>query len=143
LHAGVKFAAGTRFEYNSMNTYMLAAIVRRKTGLTLTEYLGPRLFEPLKIGWRHWETAPGGTEKGGWGLSLSAESVAKIGQLYLNRGVWTVNGREKRLLSAAWIEEATRPQIDTPDGEITYGYGHQIWMTARPGAFLFNGAFGQ
>ena len=42
-----------------------------------------------------------------------------------------------------WIEDATQPQVLTPHGEITYGYGHQIWMTAREGAFLFNGAFGQ
>ncbi len=143
MQAGVKFPAGTQFDYNSMNTYMLAAIVRRKTGLTLTEYLTPRLYLPLGIPVPAWELCPNGTEKGGWGLSLSLESVAKIGLLYLNMGRWRVDGEEKQLLSEAWIREATRPQIDTPNGEITHGYGHQIWMTAHPGAFLFNGAFGQ
>lgn len=143
MRAGVRFPAGSAFAYNSMNTYMLAAIVRRKTGQTLTEYLTPRLFEPLGIDWHEWETSPSGTEKGGWGLSLTLESVAKLGQLYLNGGVWTVDGEARQLLSAEWIEAATQPQIDTPDGEITFGYGHQIWMTSRPGAFLFNGAFGQ
>jgi len=139
MHAPVKFEPGSAFDYNSMNTYMLAAIVRRKSGETLTHYLEPRLYEPLGIESYYWETCPNGTEKGGWGLSLTPESVAKVGQLYLNKGVW--NG--KRLLSEAWIEAATKPQINTPHGEITYGYGHQIWMTAREGAFLFNGAFGQ
>ena len=143
LNAPVKFEPGSAFDYNSMNTYMLAAIVRRKTGETLTEYLTPRLYEPLAIESHYWETCPNGTEKGGWGLSLTPESVAKIGQLYLNKGVWKTLFGEKRLLSEQWIEEATKPQIDTPHGEITYGYGHQIWMTARKGAFLFNGAFGQ
>ena len=143
LHAPVKFEPGSAFDYNSMNTYMLAAIVRRKTGETLTHYLEPRLYEPLGIESYYWETCPNGTEKGGWGLSLTPESVAKVGQLYLNKGVWHSFWGEKRLLSEAWIEEATKPQIDTPHGEITYGYGHQIWMTAREGAFLFNGAFGQ
>ncbi len=143
LHADVKFPPGTAFEYNSMNTYMLAAIVRRKTGQTLTEYLRPRLYEPLGIESYHWETCPNGTEKGGWGLSLTIESVAKIGQLYLNGGRWKTDGGERQLVGEAWIREATRAQIETPNGEITYGYGHQIWMTARKGAFLFNGAFGQ
>lgn len=143
MRAGVKFPAGTAFDYNSMNTYILASVVRRKTGQTLTEYLTPRLFEPLGIAEHEWETAPDGTEKGGWGLMLTLESVAKLGQLYLNGGVWTVDGEEKRLLSREWVAEATRPQIDTPNGEITYGYGHQVWMTSHPGAFLFNGAFGQ
>ena len=143
LHAPTKFEPGSAFDYNSMNTYMLAAIVRRKTGETLTEYLTPRLYEPLGIESHYWETCPNGTEKGGWGLSLTPESVAKVGQLYLNKGVWKTFFGEKRLLSEQWIEEATKPQIETPHGEITYGYGHQIWMTAREGAFLFNGAFGQ
>jgi len=143
LHAPVKFEPGSAFDYNSMNTYMLAATVRRKTGETLTDYLSPRLYEPLGITSHYWETCPNGTEKGGWGLSLTPESVAKIGQLYLNKGVWKTMFGEKRLISEAWIAEATKPQIDTPKGEITYGYGHQIWMTAKEGAFLFNGAFGQ
>ena len=143
LHAAVKFAAGTAFEYNSMNTYMLAAIVRRKTGQTLTEYLTPRLYEPLGIRQHHWETCPNGTEKGGWGLSLCMEDVAKIGQLYLNKGLWEMPDGVRRLIGEDWIAEATRPQIETPNGEITYGYGHQVWMTAKKGAFLFNGAFGQ
>jgi CubicO group peptidase (beta-lactamase class C family) len=49
MHAPVKFEPGSAFDYNSMNTYMLAAIVRRKTGETLTDYLRPRLYEPLGI----------------------------------------------------------------------------------------------
>ncbi len=143
LHAPVKFEPGSAFDYNSMNTYMLSAIVRRKSGETLTRYLEPRLYEPLGIESHYWETCPNGTEKGGWGLSLTPESVAKVGQLYLNKGVWHTFWGDKRLISEEWIEAATKPQIDTPHGEITYGYGHQIWMTARKGAFLFNGAFGQ
>ena len=143
LHAQTKFEPGTAFDYNSMNTYMLAAILRRKTGESLTRYLEPRLYHPLGITEYYWETCPNGTEKGGWGLSLTPESVAKIGQLYLNKGVWHTPDGDVRLVPAHWIEEATQPQIETPHGEITYGYGHQIWMTARQGAFLFNGAFGQ
>lgn len=143
LHTGVKHPAGTAFDYNSMNTYMLAAIIRRKTGQTLTEYLTPRLYEPLGIEEHPWETCPNGTEKGGWGLSLTMESAAKIGQLYLNKGRWETKTGVRQIVSERWVQEATRPQIDTPKGEITYGYGHQIWMTARKGAFLFNGAFGQ
>ena len=143
LHAGTRFEPGTRFLYNSLNTYMLASIVYRKTGQTLTEYLGPRLYEPLGIDAHDWELAPTGIEKGGWGLNLTAESVAKIGLLYLNRGVWHMPDGDKRLLSEAWVDAATSLQIDTPEAAITNGYGYQIWMTAHEGAFLFNGVFGQ
>lgn len=143
LDSGVKFAAGTQFAYNSMNTYMLSAIVRRKTGQGLLAYLKPRLFDPLGIHEVSWEVCPMGTEKGGWGLSLRLEDVAKIGQLYLQMGVYEVNGQMRRLLSCEWIKEATSVQIATPNGECKDGYGYQIWMAPIPGAYLFNGAFGQ
>ncbi len=143
LDSGVRFPAGTQFYYNSMNTYMLAAIVRRKTGGSMLEYLKPRLFEPLQIHSVSWETCPRGTEKGGWGLSLTLEDVAKVGQLYLQMGRWTVDGEERQLISRKWIEEATRVQIETPNGECRDGYGYQVWIAPYPGGYLFNGAFGQ
>lgn len=93
--------------------------------MSLTEFLTPRLYEPLDIRSHHWETCPKGMEKGGWGLNLCIEDLAKIAQLYLNRGVW--NGR--RLLSEEWIDAATSPQIPTPNGEMRHGYGYQIWMS--------------
>lgn len=134
-----RFEAGSEFEYNSMNSYMLAAILRRRTGMTLTEFLTPRLYEPLGIGSHEWEKCPQGVEKGGWGLSLTLEDSAKIGQLYLCGGVW--NG--KRLISEKWCGEALRAQMKTPNGEMKHGYGYQVWMSDDEGSFQFNGAFGQ
>ncbi|HWQ57395.1 MAG TPA: serine hydrolase [Clostridia bacterium] len=134
-----KFEAGSAFEYNSMNSYMLAAILRRRTGMTLTEFLAPRLYEPLGIARYEWEKCPQGVEKGGWGLSLTLEDAAKLGQLYLNRGVW--NGR--RILSEKWCANAIRAQIKTPNGELKHGYGYQMWLADGEGSFQFNGAFGQ
>ncbi len=134
-----KFEPGTAFEYNSLNTYMLAAILRRRTGQTLVEYLKPRLFEPLHIERYQWEVCPQGVEKGGWGLSLTLEDAAKLGQLYLNRGMW----EGKRIFSEAWADAATKKQIETPHGEMKHGYGYQIWMSDDEGGYQFNGAFGQ
>jgi|GEM_PF-40297 len=143
LDSGTRFPAGTQFSYNSLNTYMLSAIVKRKSGEGLLEYLQPRLFGPLGIKNASWETCPLGTEKGGWGLSLALEDVAKIGLLYLQKGRWNAGGEERQLLSAHWVEEATRVQIDTPNGECRDGYGYQIWIAPVESGFLFNGAFGQ
>ncbi len=134
-----KFEAGSAFEYNSMNSYMLAAILRRRTGMSVTEFLKPRLYDPLGIAHYEWEKCPQGIEKGGWGLSTTLEDAAKLGQLYLNRGMW--NGR--RILSAKWCESATTPRVKTPGGELKHGYGYQIWMADAGGSFQFNGAFGQ
>lgn len=143
LNSGVRFEPGTQFLYNSMNSYMLSAIVRRKAGCSMMQYLRPRLFEPLQIANASWEVCPRGIEKGGWGLSLTLEDVAKIGLLYLQEGRYLVNGEWKQLISSHWVAEATRPQIETPNGECQDGYGYQIWIGAAKGSYLFNGAFGQ
>jgi CubicO group peptidase (beta-lactamase class C family) len=137
LESNPKFEPGTTFEYNSMNSYMLAAIVCRRAGMPLVDYLKPRLFDPLGITRYTWETCPKNIEKGGWGLSLTLEDAAKIGQLYLQRGNW----EGKQLLSEAWIQEATRAQIETPNGESKNGYGYQMWIS--PHGYQFNGVFGQ
>ncbi len=134
-----KFEAGTAFEYNSLNSYVLAAAVVRRTGMSLNEYLTPRLFEPLGIRYHEWEKCPLGIEKGGWGLSLTAEDAAKVGQLCLNMGMW----QGKRIVSEEWIRAATSVQIQTPNGEMRNGYGYQIWISDEDGAYQFNGAFGQ
>ncbi len=43
------YEPGSKFSYNSMNTYMLSAVLRKVTGESLTEYLTPRLYEPLGV----------------------------------------------------------------------------------------------
>lgn len=137
LNASVNGKPGTEFQYNSLNTYVLSAIVTKRTGETLTEYLTPRLFGPLGITKYYWETCPKGITKGGWGLFLCAEDMAKLGQLYLQRGKW--NGQQ--LVSEYWIEISTARHLETQND--TYGYGYQLWMEQRPGSFEYNGMLGQ
>lgn len=137
LNASVNGKPGTEFQYNSLNTYVLSAIVTKRTGETLTEYLTPRLFDPLGITKYYWETCPKGITKGGWGLFLCAEDMAKLGQLYLQRGKW--NGQQ--LVSEYWIEISTARHLKTQNS--TYGYGYQLWMEQRPGSFEYNGMLGQ
>ena len=137
LNASVNGKPGTEFQYNSLNTYVLSAIVTKRTGETLTEYLTPRLFGPLGITKYYWETCPKGITKGGWGLFLCAEDMAKLGQLYLQRGKW--NGQQ--LVSEYWVEISTARHLKTQNG--TYGYGYQLWMEQRPGSFEYNGMLGQ
>ncbi len=137
LNASVNGKPGTEFQYNSLNTYVLSAIVTKRTGETLTEYLTPRLFGPLGITKYYWETCPKGIIKGGWGLFLCAEDMAKLGQLYLQKGKW--NGQQ--LVSEYWIEISTTRHLKTQND--TYGYGYQLWMEQRPGSFEYNGMLGQ
>ncbi len=147
LASPVKYKPGTVFLYNSLGTFMLSAIVQKVTGQKVVDYLKPRLFDPLGISGMDWEENMMGINTGGWGLRLKTEDMAKLGQLYLQKGQW--NGSQ--VLPASWIEEATKEKIfrhpelsqaakDTSDWE--QGYGYQIWRS-RHHSYRADGAFGQ
>lgn len=139
MDAGVHFTPGTQFEYNSMNSYMLSALITKITGMTLTEYLTPRLFAPLKITRVFWEQSPEGYDKGGWGMFLRMEDAVKLGILFLNEGRY--NG--KQVLPEGWVKEAVTPRVATAKSGAPQ-YGYHLWCTdTRPGAYTFNGMFGQ
>lgn len=131
---------GTHFLYNTGATYMLSAILQKVTGLTLLEYLEPRLFEPLGIIGATWESCPRGVSTGGSGLNLTTEDIAKFGQLYLQQGIWN----DMQLLPEEWINEASSKQISSGEGdhEWAHGYGYQFWTNSH-GGYRADGAFGQ
>lgn len=139
LETAVLKEPGTVFNYNSMNTYMLACIVKKVTGMGLVDYLRPRLFEPLGITNFFWEKCPMGNEKGGWGLYILPEDIAKIGQLVLDGGRF----EGKQLVPEEWVKEAARAQAYPPKGIGDYDYGYQTWVGRNARSFLFNGMFGQ
>jgi CubicO group peptidase (beta-lactamase class C family) len=131
---------GSWFAYNQPCTYSLAAIIQRETGQTLTEFLRPRLFEPLGIDTYGWQQHPAGRDLGFTGLHATTDAIAKLGQLYLQRGWWG----DRQLLPSSWVEEATRTQVANPREENPdwrQGYGFQFWM-ARHG-YRGDGAYGQ
>ena len=133
------FEPGSEFAYNSMNSYILARIVVKLTGKSLTEFLDERLFLPLHITNRFWEMSAEGVEKGGWGLYLSAESWAKIGYMMLSDGVF----EGKRILSKRWVDESHQRHIKTPGTIGHFDYGYQMWSSSEGSDYLFNGMLGQ
>ncbi len=132
------FAPGA-FSYNSLNTYMLSVLIQEKTGESLSDFLRSRLFSPLGITDFFWETCPKGFEKGGWGLYLRPEDMAKIGLLVLNGGVW--NGH--KILPKGFVNAATHTQTKTGGVSELFDYGYQIWTGRDSDTFLFNGMLGQ
>ena len=136
---------GSLFQYDSMCTFMLSAIVQRVTGQTMLEYLQKKLFTPMHITVADWETSPDGINTGGWGLRVQAETMAKLGQLLLNKGEW--NGEQ--LVSADYVEAACSRLIDggaketVPATDGNQGYGYQVWQSKWPGSYRADGAMGQ
>ena len=141
LSADFVYEPGTHFLYDTGATAMLAAIVKKVTGMSPLDYLDLKLFRYMDIRDVYWYHTADGTIQAGTGFHASCDDAAKLGLLYLNRGMW--NGR--RLLSEQWVEEASTTHSDNrpsdwPDWES--GYCYQFWTCSR-GGYRGDGAFGQ
>lgn len=133
---------GKEFKYINENIYMLSLIVKRKTGLSVREFLKPRLFAPLGIDYPFWETDAYGNEAGGWGLYLKTEDLAKIMLTYQKGGLFG----DKRIFSEEWVKFASSVQAETPDEfdpDAKAGYGGCLWRCSVPGTYRADGMFSQ
>ena len=126
---------GTKFQYDSICSYLLSVIIQKVTGQTTLNYLKEKIFTPLHINEVDWELSPEGYNTGGWGLRLQSESMMKFGLLLLNKGNW--NGEQ--LIPESWIKEMTSKQFEAGNED----YGYQMWLCDYPGAIRADGAYGQ
>lgn len=116
---------GAVFSYDTGNSQVLAALVRRLSGMEVFDFLEQRLFIPLGLmDERRWLRDPSGCCQGGTGLCMSLRDFHRVSECLLNGG--------EGLVPARYLEQMTRRQIATPlqdKPEEQYGYGWQCWMT--------------
>jgi len=132
---------GTCFIYDNTCTFLASAMLTLATGHKLRDYLLERLFRPLGIADPFWKESEDGYTLGATELFLTTSEMAVFGKFLLQRGNW----EGKQLVSAAWIDGATRTQVPTrPENKPDYnlGYGYQFWI-CRHGAFRCDGKDGQ
>ncbi len=133
----------TKFNYISENTFMLSAIISKVTGMSVLDYLYPRVFEPLGIEKPFWETDGAGNSAGGWGLYMKSEDIAKFFLPYIHGGKW-IDGTQ--IVPEIWVKEATKKQVNSVrDGFIDNmeGYGYQFWKNPIANSARADGLFGQ
>ena len=130
---------GEVFAYNSMNSYILANIVTRVSGKTVTEFVTERLLAPLHIENFFWELSPEDVEKGGMGIYMSAESFAKIGLMLLNRGRF----EDKVILSEDFVSKMVATHSLAPLDKGDFNYGYHLWVNRENNEFLLSGMLGQ
>ncbi|MCC6154416.1 MAG: serine hydrolase [Candidatus Hydrogenedentes bacterium] len=119
---------GTTFTYDSTVSHLLSVILHRATGEKEEAFATSQLFGPLGITEYIWPCDPTGTDNHGWGdLHITPDSMAKLGLLYLNDGVWD----GKRLLPEGWAAAATTAQATFQDDATHTGYGYQWWVTDK------------
>jgi CubicO group peptidase (beta-lactamase class C family) len=125
---------GTKWAYNSGGSALMAEVLRAATGVHVDRYAEQHLFGPLGIRDFHWKKTPTGHPDTEGGLYLEAEDLARIGQLFLDDGVW--NGT--RILPAGWARESTLRHVDRVNAA-GQGYGYQWWRMDRGGVEVWAG----
>lgn len=126
---------------------ILSGILVKATKQSVFDFATENLFEPLEILVKEnivfhskeeqmafnkatdisgWVADPKGVNTGGWGLTLSPVDMAKIGQLYLDGGMW--NGQQ--IVSKSWIDESTKEQSRWEKRKLSYGY---LWWLGEEG----------
>ena len=113
---------GGRFFYNSGSTNLMGQIVGDRSGTRLDRFIDEFLFTPLGITDYLWDILSNDMVFASGGLYLRPRDMAKIGQLYLDKGVW----EGKRIVSEEWVDASTIGYVETPEGG---SYGYQWWIS--------------
>jgi CubicO group peptidase (beta-lactamase class C family) len=123
---------GTHFTYSGGNMVLLGEIIKNATGMTIEEFSGKHLFEPLGITPPVWEKYESGVIDGAGGIKITPRDMAKIGVTFLNGGVWD----GEQIVSEQWIEKSAtqfpgNSRINVPgedSGRVGYAY---TWWTKQ------------
>ena len=133
---------GASFTYNSAAVHLLGVVLEEATGRTLPDYADEVLFEPIGVRDRKWESFSSGRVNGGAGIDLRPRDLARIGQLFLQRG-WSGG---TSIVPSPWIDEATQRRFSwtVPAGPIAQvSYGFLWWVDVDNDAYFAWGFAGQ
>ena len=124
--------SGTVHCYDTMATVLCTAIVERTTGLSLLDYLRPRLLDPIGFSEDAWcVQTPCGLSWAGSGIMCSTRDLAKFANVCMHYGEY----EGKQLLPRDYMKEATGYQICNMVNNVSIqqGYGYQFWRFPENG----------
>ena len=130
---------GQSFRYSSGDTQLLAMVIEKATGTTLSDYLSEKFWKPMGAEnnalWQL-DSDNYGMEKAYCCIASTARDFARFGKLYINNGKW---GNEI-ILDSSFVELATKPIFDSSP---YYGYGWWLYNFEGKRVFTMNGHRGQ
>jgi CubicO group peptidase (beta-lactamase class C family) len=123
---------GTRYAYCSANSNLVGAVLKAATGAPLPELFERTVARPLDFGRYYWNLMPTGDGYLGGGAFLRPRDFLKVGQAYLDGGVW----RGRRIVDASWVARSTKPYVQISPATTGldrerfpefYGEGEDAW----------------
>ena len=116
---------GKKYNYTNGVPTVTGAIIKNAVGMEVASFAEQYLFQPLEISDYVWTSYPDGSIETDGGLALRSRDLAKLGELFLNGGLWN----DKRIVSEQWVRESTRERLKF--GKFNrWGYGYH-WMQAE------------
>lgn len=141
---------GTRFSYASAETEILAAVLHGATGMNVSAYLGPRLWQAMGAETSAlWRADKRGLERAAGNFNATLGDYGRLGVLLANDGVRPDDPARKQLIARDYLLEATdwhRAPAPFQPGQATpyYGYGYQFWtFPGERRRFALLGVYGQ
>lgn len=141
---------GTRFSYASAETEILAAVLQGATGMHVSDYLGPRLWQAMGAQTPAlWRADTRGLERAAGNFNATLGDFGRLGVLLANDGVRPDDPAQRQVIARDYLLEATdwhRAPAPFQPGQATpyYGYGYQFWtFPGERRRFALLGVYGQ
>lgn len=116
---------GGNFNYLSGDTQLLAIVLQRAIGISVSQYLQEEFWQPMGMEKdAYWsKDRKDGMEKAYCCLNSNVRDFAKLGQLLLQKGNW--NG--KQILDSAFVKKMVTPNYKAFEKGQPARYGYSIW----------------
>ena len=144
---GGKAGITGEFKYSTLGIHILSGIIAKSSKMPVIDFANSYLFEPLGICPRtgielktaeehkdfvlskkpkkeKWIIDPQGVSTAGWGLCLSVQEMAKIGQMCLDNGMYN----SQQIVSSKWITKSTNPYYKCNEQFENMSYGYLWWI---------------
>ncbi len=120
--------AGTKWNYQNVNTQALAMLLRKVTGKSLSEYLYEKIWQPAGMEFdAYFRLDPYGVEFAPGHFTMTLRDRLRFGLLYLHNGM--LNGQQ--IIQPQWIQESHTPDasyLQPNEKNEKMGYGYQFWI---------------
>ncbi|MGC4039890.1 MAG: serine hydrolase [Flavobacterium sp.] len=113
---------GKKWDYFTAGVVVLGDVLNKSVPGGLENYADKKLFKPIGIDRYQWQYTPQHVVNTAGGLQMTSLELAKVGQLYQNKGQW--NG--KLILPEDWVSKTFTKQIQITE-RINEFYGYLFW----------------